>query len=133
LALFATLAGGAGVFHAVIFPDRPSLADFVSYMPRPLALSAWLVFLIRYLDLRVRSPRLTRVLLALALLIPAQALLASLKIGFGWNVPLAITSSVPMLAGLVAGLLTLLWHVQLGSARARIFLLCWLPLLLGMV
>ncbi len=132
-ALFCVIVGGAGLFHAYLLPARPSLADFLAYMPRPLVLSAWLMFVAVYLQLRTRAPWVFVLLSAIALLVPFQASLAALKVGLDIDTPLAITSSGPSILGFAAGLGTLAVFAWRGSRRARLALLCWLPLVLGVI
>lgn len=131
--LMTVLFGGVGLFHVYVLPANPSMADFVAYMFKPLVLSSWLVFLISYLGLRSRARLLANLLLLVALVVPFQSILAGFKVGLGWNAPLMVTSSVPMLVGVLAGAATLLWLAVRGDRRARIFLLCWLPLLAGTI
>ena len=131
--LMAVLFGGPGLFHVYALPGNPSLADFVAYVPKPLVLSSWLVFLIAYLGLWRRARLVSSILIIIALVVPFQSILPAFKIGLGLDVPFLFTSAIPMLAGLVAGGATLTWLAVRGDRRARIFLLCWLPLLVGMI
>ncbi len=131
--LFTIIFGGAGLIHTYVLPGWPSLADMLAYMPRPLSVSTWLAFLVSYLGLRRNAPRLAVLLIALAVVVPFQAMLAAFKVGLGWEVPVAVTSSLPMLAGVLAGMGTLVWFVAQGQRRARLFLLCWLPMLVGTI
>lgn len=132
LTLFGTLFGGPGLFHAFVLPAYPSLADFVAYLPRLLSLSAWLVLLIVYLRLRLNAPRIAALLAAVAIIAPFQGIVGALKVGFGWDIPIAVTSGIPVLIGLATGLGVAGYFAFTGMRRARVFLLCWLPMLLGM-
>jgi signal transduction histidine kinase len=131
-ALCGTLFGGPGLFHAYVLPAYPSLADFVAYLPRLLPLTAWLAFLIIYLRLRQHAPRIALLLAAVAIVAPFQGIVGALKVGFGWHVPIAVTSGIPALIGLATGLAVVSIFAVRGMRRARVFLLCWLPMLLGM-
>jgi signal transduction histidine kinase len=132
-ALFTVIFGGAGLFHVSALPADPSLADFVAYMPKPLVLSAWLMFLVSHLRLAERTRWLYRMLVGIALLVPFQASIGALKVGFDWNPPVPVTSSIPAIIGFAAGLVTLLVFAARGSRSARLSLVCWLPLMVGTI
>jgi signal transduction histidine kinase len=131
--MMTTISGGPGLFHSELLPGSPALADVVAYLPRPLAVSAWLAFLIGYLGLWRSARQWTYVLIALALIIPFQSVNAALKIGLDIDTPVPVEASLPMLSGILAGAGTLAWFAFRGNRQARIFLLCWLPLFIGMM
>jgi signal transduction histidine kinase len=132
-AMMTTIFGGPGLFHVYVLPESPSMADFVAYIPKPLSVSSWLIFLIAYLRLRSRARWLSNVLLFIALILPFQALLAAFKVGLGVDAPIMVTSALPILIALLAGGGALVWFAVRGDRGARIFLLCWLPLMVGMI
>jgi signal transduction histidine kinase len=132
-ALASVIFGGAGLIHTFLMPAHPAIADAIAYLPKPLAVSAWLAFLVSYLRIGERVPWLYWLLVFLALLLPFQSALAGLYVGLGWNTPLRITSSGPFLVALVCGGATLIHDAWRGERAARIFLICWLPLLLGTI
>ncbi|MBX3579643.1 MAG: hypothetical protein KF723_20765 [Rhizobiaceae bacterium] len=131
--MMTTISGGPGLFHAELLPASPAMADLVAYLPRPLAVSAWLVFLIGYLDLWRSARRWAYFLMAAALVIPFQSVNAALKIGLGIDTPIPVEASLPMLTGILAGIGTLAVYAYRGNRHARIFLICWLPLFIGML
>ena len=121
------LSGVGGYFHTLVLPGAPHLADVLLYANQPVMMTFWVLLVVAYLDLPRRAPIAASVLIPLALVLPLQGIL-TVATNLGFPIPFITDNGTPVLIGLVAGLLPLIWYTIRGDRRARLFLACFTPI-----
>ncbi len=122
----------SGLHHALLLPSNPNFADVLLYGTQPVGISFWLLFTSSFIRLKTYAPRLDTFLKLVAIVIPLQGPLVIIKGAFWTSMPFNIGAALPTLIGMLCGFAAALWLAARGNSRAWYFLMCWMPLALGL-
>jgi signal transduction histidine kinase len=120
------IAGVGGYIHASLLAPWPHAADALLYGTQPVMMTFWVLLVVAYLGLVRRAPVLACLLVVVAMILPLQGILTVATL-LGYPLPFITDNGTPVLVGLVAGLLPLVWYAIKGDGRALRLLACFTP------
>jgi len=124
--------GVKGYITSALLHRFVNASELFLYATQPALLTFILLLIVTYLDLGRRTPRLAVALVLIALVLPLQGVMVTAR-AIGLPIPFVFDNTAPVMAGMLAGLATLVGFSVAGDRRAAIFLLCLMPFVLGSV
>lgn len=122
--------GVKGYVTSALLYRFANASELFLYATQPVLLTFILLLIVAYLDLGHRAPRFAVALVLIALVLPLQGVMVTAR-AIGLPVPFVFDNTAPVMAGMLAGLGTLIAFSLAGDRRALAFLLCLMPFVLG--